>query len=128
MKKIIALICAAAALFTAGCGGSADTDGTGTTEPYIKIMKSTILVITPFILSSFILNLTTTLDQIVYLKMMINGRGLAEAAVTTVFGLFSNKAVVIINIPVSVATAVSAAIIPNISMAQASGDIAETRR
>ena len=100
----------------------------GTTEPYIKIMKSTILVITPFILSSFILNLTTTLDQIVYLKMMINGRGLAEAAVTTVFGLFSNKAVVIINIPVSVATAVSAAIIPNISMAQASGDIAETRR
>ena len=97
-------------------------------EPYKAIMKSTILVITPFILSSFILNLTTTLNQMIYLKMMIDGRGLSEPAVTTVFGLFSNKAVVITNIPISVATAVSAAIIPNISTSHASGDIAETRR
>ncbi len=100
----------------------------GAAEPYIKIMKSTIMVITPFILSSFILNLTTTLDQMIYLKMMIEGRGLPEPAVTTVFGLFSNKAVVITNIPISVATAVSAAIIPNISASHASGDITETRR
>ena len=40
MKKIIALICAAAALFTAGCVGSADTDGTGTTEPYTTAPES----------------------------------------------------------------------------------------
>ncbi len=75
-----------------------------------------------------ILNLTTTLDQMIYLNMLIDGRKLSEAAVTTVFGLFSNKAVVIINIPVSVATAVSAAIIPNIATAYASGDRRETRR
>lgn len=97
-------------------------------EPYARVMKSTILVITPFIASSFILNLTTTLDQMIYLNMMIDGRRLPEAAVTTVFGLFSNKAVVITNIPISVATAVSAAIIPNIATAYASGDIKETRR
>ena len=100
----------------------------GDVEPYGAIMKSTILVITPFIVSSFILNLTTTLDQMIYLNMLIDGRHLPEAAVTTVFGLFSNKAVVITNIPISVATAVSAAIIPNIATAYASGDIAETRR
>ena len=100
----------------------------GSVEPYGAIMKSTILVITPFIVSSFILNLTTTLDQMIYLNMLIDGRHLPEAAVTTVFGLFSNKAVVITNIPISVATAVSAAIIPNIATAYASGDIAETRR
>ncbi len=41
MKKIIALICAAAALFTAGCAGSADTDGTGTAEPYTAAPEST---------------------------------------------------------------------------------------
>jgi stage V sporulation protein B len=98
------------------------------TESYARIMKSTILVVTPFIVSSFILNLTTTLDQMIYLNMLIDGRGLPEAAVTTVFGLFSNKAVVITNIPISVATAVSAAIIPNIATAYASGDISETRR
>ena len=98
------------------------------TESYGRIMKSTILVITPFIASSFILNLTTTLDQMIYLNMLIDLRHLPEAAVTTVFGLFSNKAVVITNIPISVATAVSAAIIPNIATAYASGDLAETRR
>ena len=100
----------------------------GATESYVRIMKSTILVITPFIASSFILNLTTTLDQMIYLNMLIDGKRLPEAAVTTVFGLFSNKAVVITNIPISVATAVSAAIIPNIATAHASGDMAETRR
>ena len=100
----------------------------GPVEPYGAIMKSTILVITPFVVSNFILNLTTTLDQMIYLNMLIDGRKLSEAAVTTVFGLFSNKAVVIINIPVSVATAVSAAIIPNIATAHASGDLKETRR
>ena len=100
----------------------------GSTDSYARIMKSTILVVTPFIVSSFILNLTTTLDQMIYLNMLIDGRGLPEAAVTTVFGLFSNKAVVITNIPISVATAVSAAIIPNIATAYASGDLPETRR
>ena len=100
----------------------------GLTESYSRIMKSTILVITPFIASSFILNLTTTLDQMIYLNMLIDVKGLSEPAVTTVFGLFSNKAVVITNIPISVATAVSAAIIPNIATAYASGDIRETRR
>lgn len=100
----------------------------GRVQAYASIMRSTILVITPFIVSSFILNLTTTLDQMVYLRMLIGGRGLPEPAVTTVYGLFSNKAVVITNIPISVATAVSAAIIPNISMAHASGDLRETRR
>lgn len=102
-------------------------DGGGT-QPYAGIMRSTVLVITPFILSSFILNLTTTLDQIIFLNMQIDGRGLDEAAVTTVYGLFSNKAVVITNIPISVATAVSAAIIPNIAMAYASGDFEKTRQ
>ena len=55
----------------------------GSVEPYGAIMKSTILVITPFIVSSFILNLTTTLDQMIYLNMLIDGRHLPEAAVTT---------------------------------------------
>lgn len=101
---------------------------TGSTESYGRIMKSTILVITPFIASSFILNLTTTLDQMIYLNMLIDGQRLPEAAVTTIFGLFSNKAVVITNIPISVATAVSAAIIPNIATAYAAGDFRETQR
>ncbi|MBO5999023.1 MAG: polysaccharide biosynthesis protein [Lachnospiraceae bacterium] len=96
-------------------------------ESYRSIMIETVRNITPFIMSSFILNLTTSLNQTIYIKMMINTHGADEIAVTTMYGLFSNKAVVITNIPISIATAVSAAIIPGISTAFARGDLDETR-
>ena len=83
--------------------------------PFGPLMKETILVITPFILSSFILNLTTSVNQTIFMKVMIGRRQWEEVMTTTLYGLFSNKAVVITNIPISIATAVAAAILPNIS-------------
>ena len=91
-------------------------------EPFGPLMKETILVITPFILSSFIMNLTTSLNQTIFIKIMIQYRHWEEALTTTLYGLFSNKAVVITNIPISIATAVAAAILPNISTSFAQGD------
>ncbi|MBR3368109.1 MAG: polysaccharide biosynthesis protein [Lachnospiraceae bacterium] len=104
------------------------TDTRSREESFGAVMRATILVITPFILSSFIMNLSTSLDQTIYLKHMINVRGAEETAVTTINGLFSNKAVVICNIPISIATAVSAAIIPHISTSYARGMRRETKR
>ena len=97
-------------------------------EAFGPLMKETILVITPFILSSFILNLTTSVNQTIFMKVMIGMRGWEEVMTTTLYGLFSNKAVVISNIPISIATAVAAAILPNISTAFARGDLKETRK
>ena len=98
------------------------------TEPYGEIMRATIMVVTPFILSSFILNLTTTLNQSIYKIMLVDMQGLDQVAVTTQYGIFSQKAVVLTNIPISVATAVASAIIPTISTSFARGDMGETRR
>ena len=95
-------------------------------EKFSAVFRETILVITPFILSSFILNLTTSLNQTIYIKTMIGSKGLDQVPVTTMYGIFSNKAVVITNIPISIATAVSAAIIPGISAAYARGSREET--
>ena len=103
-------------------------DRTGREDPWTGIMRDTILVITPFILSGFILNLTTTVNQTIFSKIMIGAKGLDEIDITTAYGIFSNKAVVITNIPISIATAVAAAIIPNISSAYARKDMEETRR
>lgn len=103
-------------------------DRTGREDPWAGIMRDTILVITPFILSGFILNLTTTVNQTIFSKIMIGAKGLDEIDITTAYGIFSNKAVVITNIPISIATAVAAAIIPNISSAYARKDREETRR
>ena len=103
-------------------------DRTSRDDPWTGIMRDTILVITPFILSGFILNLTTTVNQTIFSKIMIGAKGLDEIDITTAYGIFSNKAVVITNIPISIATAVAAAIIPNISSAYARKDKEETRR
>ena len=103
-------------------------DRTGREDPWTGIMRDTILVITPFILSGFILNLTTTVNQTIFSRIMIDAKGLDEIDITTAYGIFSNKAVVITNIPISIATAVAAAIIPNISSAYARKDMEETRR
>ena len=97
-------------------------------EAFGPLMKETILVITPFILSSFILNLTTSVNQTIFMKIMIGVRHWEEVGTTTLYGLFSNKAVVITNIPISIATAVAAAILPNISTSFAQGDLRETRK
>jgi len=97
-------------------------------DSWASAMKATIFVITPFMLSGFILNLTTSLNQTIFYKIMIGEGFMKEIAATTVYGIFSNKAVVISNIPISIATAVSSAIIPGISASYARGDIEDTRR
>lgn len=97
-------------------------------DSWASAMKATIFVITPFMLSGFILNLTTSLNQTIFYKIMIGEGFMKEIAATTVYGIFSNKAVVISNIPISIATAVSSAIIPGISASYARGDIGDTRR
>ena len=103
-------------------------DDSGREDRFLDVMKETILVITPFILSSFILNLTTALNQTIYSKIMIGTRNFDEAIISTLYGIFSNKAVVITNIPISIATAVSAAIIPGIAASYAQRDLRDTRR
>lgn len=104
------------------------SDATGKEEKYRIFLRDTILVITPFMLSGVIMNLTTSLNQTIYMRMLIDLKGAGEIATTTLYGIFSNKAVVISNIPISIATAVSSAIIPGISAAYARRDETGARR
>ena len=104
------------------------SDATGKEEKYRIFLRDTILVITPFMLSGVIMNLTTSLNQTIYMRMLIDLKGAWETATTTLYGIFSNKAVVISNIPISIATAVSSAIIPGISAAYARRDETGARR
>ena len=53
--------------------------------PFGPLMRETILVITPFILSSFILNLTTSVNQTIFMKIMIGMRGWEEVMTTTLY-------------------------------------------
>ncbi|MCI2048262.1 MAG: polysaccharide biosynthesis protein [Lachnospiraceae bacterium] len=103
-------------------------DTSGIQDSDSAILLEVIRVVTPFILSSFILNLTTSLNQTVYSDVLEKVRGISQAEVTIHYGIFSRKATVITNIPISIATAASAAVIPDISSAFALGDKKDTLR
>lgn len=82
---------------------------------YGAIFKIIFAMVTPVILSTFIYNLNTTINLKVYQEIMQNVNGFTEEAATTAYGLFSGKAMQIINIPIALASAMSAAIIPSIA-------------
>ncbi|MCR5304442.1 MAG: polysaccharide biosynthesis protein [Lachnospiraceae bacterium] len=95
-------------------------------ESYPAILKEIFLVVTPFILSTFIYNCLTAVDQTVYSRIMINVRGHGEAEIATLYGIFSGKTIVLRNIPVAIASAVSAAVIPEAAAAWALNDREKT--
>ena len=79
-------------------------------------------MVTPFILSTFIYNFSTSLNQTIYTKVMKYVMHLSEAEIAVNYGVFAGKAVVISNIPIAIASSMSAAMIPSISGSFAQGD------
>lgn len=92
-----------------------ELDTHSTVAPYREIFINILLTVTPFILSTFIYNSTTSLNQTIYSKILINLKGMDEVSVATQYGIFAGKAVVIANIPIAIASAISAAMIPSIA-------------
>lgn len=79
-------------------------------------------MVTPFILSTFIYNFSTSLNQTIYTKFMIYVKYVSEVETMTQYGIYSGQPVTISNIPIAIASAVSAAMIPTISGLFAKGD------
>jgi stage V sporulation protein B len=96
--------------------------------PYSEIIMSILLTVTPFILSTFIYNSTTSLNQTIYSKILINLKGMDEVSVTTQYGIFAGKSVVIANIPIAIASAISSAVIPSIAGTYIQGDLEGTNQ
>ncbi len=97
-------------------------------DSYGTILSGMMGTVTPIILSTFIYNFSTSFNQMVYSKVMIYSRGLSVAQTATSYGVFSGKAMVIINIPIAMAASLSAAMIPAISSSSAVGDFAAARK
>lgn len=82
---------------------------------YGEIFKIIILMVTPVVLSTFIYNLNTASNLKIYQEVMQIFKNYTEEQATTGYGLFSGKAMQIINIPIALASAMSAAVIPTIA-------------
>lgn len=102
-------------------------DRTREVDSYGKIFKMITSVVTPFILSTAIYNLSTSLNQTIYTKMYMNIKGMAEKETFTNYGIFSAKAVVIRSIPLALSSAMSSAILPSVSTAWAREDYEDAR-
>lgn len=97
-------------------------------EPYLKILKSIFFTITPFIISTCVYNFTTIINQTIFNKIMIYLKNFPANTVAAQYGIFSGEAVIFVNIPVAIASSVSAAMIPDISGSYLLGNIKETNR
>ena len=82
---------------------------------YKGAFKLILTVVTPFILSTFIYNVSTTLNSTLFTRILINVKGMEDSAVAYLYGIFSSKAMVITNLPIALASAAAAAMIPEIS-------------
>ncbi|MCI9142804.1 MAG: polysaccharide biosynthesis protein [Lachnospiraceae bacterium] len=97
------------------------------TDSYKSIMRTTMMVVTPFILSTAIYNLVGAVNNTVYTQVFPAMRKVNEVAVFSRWGAFSGQALTISNIPIAFASAMASAVIPSMAQMAASGDIKGVR-
>lgn len=90
--------------------------GTGTEEDYKVILPILIATIIPVVMSSAISNINTILDQGIYNNIMV-GQGYTQGEYANLWGIFSGKYKVLMNVPLGVGSAMAAAFIPSITAA-----------
>ncbi len=93
--------------------------------PNKEIYKMILMIVTPFILSTFIYNLSTSLNSTLFSRILMHVKNMEESSVAYQYGIFSRKAMVITNLPIALASAAAAAMIPEVSTTFARGEIKE---
>lgn len=96
-----------------------ERDPANVLDGYGEIFKSMLFIVTPIILSTFIYNFNITLNNNLYTKISMEFYGMSEQLSYTTFGIYSGKAVLLSDVPVALASAMSAALIPVVSGAYA---------
>lgn len=84
-------------------------------SPYTEIFKEITLLVTPFILSTAIYNLSSVVNSQIYQGSYKWVEGAVKDTVNETFGLFSAQAMTISTIPIAFASAMAAAMIPSIT-------------
>lgn len=85
------------------------------TDSYGDILKMITKVVTPFILSTAVYNLSSTVNTSIYTKLWPSLRELGTTDITSRWGVFSGQALTISNIPIAFASAMAAAMIPTVA-------------
>ncbi len=92
-------------------------------DSYGTLLKMITMVVTPFILSTAVYNLCSTVNNSIYTKLFPEWKNLDTVAIYARWGVFSGQALTISNIPIAFASAMAAAMIPTVAQHVAARDI-----
>jgi len=89
-------------------------------ESYHDVYRALFFTIIPVILSQTVYQISAVIDGSLFGHVM-EGKGLDTEARSALWGIYSNKYNLLINVPVAIASAMAVAIIPSIIAAKANG-------
>lgn len=96
-------------------------------ESYHAIFRVLILTVIPVLLSTTLYNLSAIVDQALF-KSVANFQGYTTAQIHTFWGVFGGKYRVLINVPISIASAVVSASVPAITASFGRKDMASVQK
>lgn len=99
-----------------------ENDITHHTESYRSIYKIIITVVTPIILSTFIYNVNSNINTAIFEKVSVLTNLYDAKTASTLYGIFSGKSVVLVNVPIAIASAVATTLLPNLAGVYYRGD------
>lgn len=102
-------------------------DRTRQVDSYRDISVMILQVVLPFILSTAIYNLSNSLNNKLYMDIMIKFRHVTEELAAEHYGVFNGEAMKISNIPIAFSTAMASAIIPTVSQLVVRRQLADAR-
>ncbi|MCI9175455.1 MAG: polysaccharide biosynthesis protein [Lachnospiraceae bacterium] len=97
------------------------------TESYGAIFRILIMTIIPVLLSTTIYNITSFLDMGVF-KHIAALQGYQAKDFSTMWGVYVGEYKVLVNVPIAIASSISASSVPSISTAFAAKDISHVKR
>jgi len=88
-------------------------DSGAQTEPYGMLLKLVLITIFPIILNQTLYSVSGTIDSVL-MNSVLDSKGIAEETRLIYWGRYSSKYRLMANLPLSIASAIGVAIVPNI--------------
>ena len=93
-----------------------------------QVFKLLVLTIVPVILSTAVYNISGVLDQGLFKYLMLDVQKMEKSVVEVYWGIYVGKYKLLTNVPIAVASALSASTIPALTRARMEGNRKEMRR
>lgn len=88
------------------------------------IYRAIMFTILPIVLSTLVYNISTIIDQGVF-NHILAGKGFTETQYTAIWGIYTGKFRVLMNVPLSIASCLAPSVVPALTEAMANDDLRE---